>query len=336
MTLPRHNPARPRFAVALACLVAFLGFVFSGLPRAGAGTTIVHAPKVILWSVLGGTIEAEGWFASLGIENESTSDSGGGKNVGQIHDGDWANYAITVGDTVGESERYLVEARVASATSGGTITMTVDGTEVGALAVSGTGGWQSWSTVSTVVEIEDLSEVLTLSYSGNDGLLMNLNWLRFQRAPVPGTPLPTSDPLPMDEDEHRQLALEAMVDALESYGSQAGTFMVAGGGAGGRGTGWAFYEETGSNYPVSTVALLIAGGHMPADALRDPLWTDTLSIVGDVLVYPCKDRVAVFTREGDGQPTAEDGTWWTDNDCHRYPIDRLGATHYIVSSPLPG
>lgn len=337
MKQPRQNLVRGLFAAVVATLV-----IFSGLAPAGAGTTIMHAPKPILWAVDGDPIQAEGWYRATGIQNESTSDSGGGENVGYINDGEWTEYTIRVGHTPGMSDTYLVEARVASSTGGGTITMTVDGTEVGSLDVGNTGGWQSWTTVSTTVQVDHASEVLRLTYTGDDGFLLNINWLDFELVgttapPQPSTPLPGSDnPVPINDAHQRQLALLQMVAALESYGSENGTFMVAGGGAGGRGTGWALYEEAGSNYPVATATVLIAEGHMAAGHLRDPLWVDPLSIVGDVLVYPCKDRVAVFTREGDGKATNADSRWWTDNDCHRYPIDRLNATHYVVSSPLAG
>jgi len=148
---------------------------------------------------------------------------------------------------------------------------------------------------------------------------------------LPDPPIPRHEP---DEDL-RQQAVDQMVAALESYGDANATYLVDGGGSRGRGSGWAFFAQPGSNYPVSTASVLVGAGHLPPDHLHDPLWTSIGSVKGDVLIYRCKDRVAVFTREGNRKPTPEDADWWTDNGCIRYPIDRLNATYYKVSRPFP-
>jgi len=137
----------------------------------------------------------------------------------------------------------------------------------------------------------------------------------------------------MTDEGLRQVAVGDMVDALESYANEHGTHMVSGGGYLGNGAGWAFYE--GAKYPASTAGVLTDGGHLRSDMVYDPLWTSKTSTAGDVLIYRCKDRVGVFSRNGDGQPSANDSAWWTNNGCTRYPIDTLKATHFKVSDPLP-
>ncbi len=150
-------------------------------------------------------------------------------------------------------------------------------------------------------------------------------------SPLPVLPDP---PLPRDPEDLRRLAVDEMVKALESYGQANGTYLVDGSGFRGRGSGWAFYEKAGGNYPASIVNALVDAGHLPVDGGRDPLWEGPLSITGDMLVYRCMDRVAVFTREGVSAPSSDDSVWWAENGCTRYPIDRLNATYFSLSDPL--
>ena len=75
-------------------------------------------------------------------------------------------------------------ARVASATSGGTIELRLDsatGTLVGTCAVAGTGGWQTWTTVSCPVSGATGTHDLYLRFTGGSGYLFNVNWWQFAR-----------------------------------------------------------------------------------------------------------------------------------------------------------
>jgi len=125
-----------------------------------------------------------------------------------------------------------------------------------------------------------------------------------------------------------------MITALESYANSNGTYSVSGGGYQGNGAGWAFWE--GNNYPTATSSVLISDGHLAADAIPDPYAAGDNSGTGDVLIYTCADRVAVFTRDTTTHPSASDSTWWADNNCNRYPIDRLNATYFALSRPRAG
>lgn len=138
-----------------------------------------------------------------------------------------------------------------------------------------------------------------------------------------------------EREDLRVAAVDATLEALRSYAVANGTYLVPGTGFDGRGSGWAFYE--GSRYSTSIANALIATGHLSADPLHDPLWADTTSMAsaeGAVLVYACKDRVAVFARHGTAQPATTEADWWAENECTRYPIDQLGATYYRVSNSL--
>jgi len=133
---------------------------------------------------------------------------------------------------------------------------------------------------------------------------------------------------PVDCD--REQAVADMVTALESYAEQHGTYLVEGTGFLGRGSGWAFWEQEGSAYPTSIASVLAGQDHLTADTNRGPQW----SAMSDMLVYRCRDRVAVFITDSAQQPSVSDQNWWASNRCFMYPIDTLGATYFEVSEPL--
>ncbi|MCG8697517.1 MAG: carbohydrate-binding protein, partial [Bacteroidales bacterium] len=122
-----------------------------------------------------GIIEAEDYTAQNGIQTENTSDVGGGLNVGWINNGDYTEYTVCVE----QAGNYTVNARVASAQNGGTINILANGSQVGSVAVSVTGGWQSWNTASTTVSLVEGEQTLRLAFSGGSGFLFNINKVEF-------------------------------------------------------------------------------------------------------------------------------------------------------------
>lgn len=91
------------------------------------------------------TVEAETMHKERGIETEDCGE--GGRDVTSIDDGDWLELAGV--DFGTGASRF--EARVASATSGGSIDLRLDsasGKSIGQCTVPGTGGNQTWKTVS--------------------------------------------------------------------------------------------------------------------------------------------------------------------------------------------
>ena len=81
---------------------------------------------------------------STGVDVESTSDAGGGYNVGDAFAGEWLNYTVNVA----AAGNYDIEVRVASAGSGGSFHIEANGVnKTGAFVVPYTGGWQTWTTI---------------------------------------------------------------------------------------------------------------------------------------------------------------------------------------------
>jgi arabinoxylan arabinofuranohydrolase len=120
--------------------------------------------------------EAETIAWGSGVETEPSNE--GGMNVGWIENGDWIRVE---GAAFGAGAKSL-EARVASATSGGRIEIRLDsagGTLVGTCEVPATGGWQNWTTVSCPVSGATGTHDVYFRYTGGSGNLFNVNWWRF-------------------------------------------------------------------------------------------------------------------------------------------------------------
>lgn len=121
--------------------------------------------------------EAETIAWSVGVETEVCSE--GGINVGFINNGDY----IKVKGVAFGSGATSFSARVASAASGGKIELrlgSTSGTLVGTCTVSGTGGWQSWTTVICPVSGATGTQDLFLRFTGSGtSELFNFNWWQF-------------------------------------------------------------------------------------------------------------------------------------------------------------
>ncbi|HEV8562378.1 MAG TPA: glycoside hydrolase family 43 protein [Actinophytocola sp.] len=120
--------------------------------------------------------EAETIASESGVETERSSE--GGMNVGWIENGDW----IKVKGAAFGAGASSFTARVASATSGGRIEVRLDnvnGPLAGTCTVPGTGGWQTWTTVSCPVNRPAGTHDLYLRFAGGTGFLLNVNWWQF-------------------------------------------------------------------------------------------------------------------------------------------------------------
>ncbi len=92
-----------------------------------------------------------GAFRNDAVDIETTTDSGGGYNVGWIEPNEWLVYG---GLSIPATGSYIVRMRVASP-SGATAAVDLNGGTIplGDFAIPATGGWQSWTTVTRTVNI---------------------------------------------------------------------------------------------------------------------------------------------------------------------------------------
>jgi hypothetical protein len=125
--------------------------------------------KTTYWTIPA-QIEAESYSAMNGIQFETTADTGGGQDVGWIDAGDWMDYNVNV-PTAGT---YTLQYRVASPSTTGQIQLQSGATVLDTTSVPNTGGWQSWQTVTTTVNLNAGQQTLRIYASGSG---FNLNWI---------------------------------------------------------------------------------------------------------------------------------------------------------------
>lgn len=126
----------------------------------------------IFYADIPGRIEAEHFSGQSGFQVEDTQDEGGGQNLGYTDAGDTLTYNVNVT----QAGEYTLTLRVASSGGSEGIAFTMNGNSVGSIAVSDTGDWQNWATISTTVTLEAGEQELQLTALGG---AWNLNWMEF-------------------------------------------------------------------------------------------------------------------------------------------------------------
>ena len=123
-------------------------------------------------------LEAEAANVQSGMQVETCSE--GGQDLGYINAG---NYLVWNSVSIPTTGTYLIEYRVASGASGGTISadLNAGAVQFGNTTIPGTGGWQIWKTVSKTVTINAGTYNFGI-YAQTGGY--NLNWVRLSK---PGT-----------------------------------------------------------------------------------------------------------------------------------------------------
>jgi len=119
------------------------------------------------------TIEAEDYCDMSGIDTEDCDE--GGENVGWIDNDDWIMFTDVEFGNGAES----FDARVASKNGTGTIELrlgSTSGTLIGSVDVSGTSGWQDWTTISCNISGASGTQDLYLVFSTGG---LNINWFEF-------------------------------------------------------------------------------------------------------------------------------------------------------------
>jgi len=120
-----------------------------------------------------GKIEAEEYYRQKGIFAELTSDTDGLMNIGYTDAGDWMKYKINVT----ESGEYQIITRYAGSAAG-RFDIYIDDVKKATVNTTNTGGWQTWSSIVTSINMEAGQHLLKLAVV-NSGF--NLNWLKFEK-----------------------------------------------------------------------------------------------------------------------------------------------------------
>ncbi|PRY36358.1 carbohydrate-binding protein [Umezawaea tangerina] len=129
------------------------------------------------------SIQAESATSRSGGTVETTSDTGGGQDVGQIANGGSMRFS---GVRFGSTTATQFTARVASGAGSGVSGLvearldSPSGAVVGSFAVGNTGGWQSWRTVpANMSGVTGTHDVYVTFTSGQSSPYVSVNWIRF-------------------------------------------------------------------------------------------------------------------------------------------------------------
>ena len=206
--------------------------------------------------------EAETIAWETGVETEPASE--GTLNVGWIDNGD---YIKVKGVAFGTGATSFT-ARVASAGAGGNIELRLDsltGPVAGTCGVGGTGGYQTWATVTCGVSGATGTRDLYLRFTGSGGGLFNVNWWQFGGGVSGGNQLANAD-------------------------MEAGT------------TGWAVF---GSGTLASNTSVVHGGSRSLAITGRTASWNGIRQDVTAKLVNGKNYTTSVWVRTQSGTPSAK-------------------------------
>ncbi len=153
---------------------------FSGTPIAVAGRIQAedfdNGGEGIAYHDTSTANEAGTSYRTSGVEIEASGDAGGGWNVGWMKTGEWLEYTINVA-TAGS---YTLGLRVASQGAGGTVSVLFnDVDKTGAISIPDTGGWQTYTTLTTTVQLTAGVQVMKLlvNSQGASGFAGNINYI---------------------------------------------------------------------------------------------------------------------------------------------------------------
>ncbi|MFD3438935.1 carbohydrate-binding protein [Streptomyces sp. NPDC058685] len=118
------------------------------------------------------TVEGEAYTSGSGVQPAAHGNASGGQTLGYIENGDWAGYA-----SVATAGAKTFSAKVSSGGAGGTVEIragSATGTLLGTVAVAPTGGWETFTTVSTTLSATG-SGPLFLRFTGGSGSLLDID-----------------------------------------------------------------------------------------------------------------------------------------------------------------
>jgi lysophospholipase L1-like esterase len=112
-----------------------------------AVTNLVSAPT---WIQMPGKVEAENFSFKSGMQTQATGDTGGGLNLTNISDRNWAEYAL---ENNSSQTQFQIAFRVASMSTTGIIDYYLDNTHLGNIFCPNTGSWQVYQSVIKSINI---------------------------------------------------------------------------------------------------------------------------------------------------------------------------------------
>jgi len=116
-------------------------------------------------------IECEEYTGMSGLQTESTTDIGGGLNIGYVDMNDWATYNLDI------SYPGVYDVTFRHAGYAGDFDLSLNDTLLTTIKFAATADWQVWASYSTQLNLTEGEKVLKLDFN-KDGT--NLNWMDFK------------------------------------------------------------------------------------------------------------------------------------------------------------
>ena len=124
-----------------------------------------------------GKIEAEDFATQMGVQLETTTDNGGGQNIGFLDFNDFLDYRVIIN----QAGNYRLDYRTASQFATGSLQLfLIDDNGASTLidtpVFASTGGWQTWTTTSSTVALPEGSYTMRVVINQSP---FNINWFDF-------------------------------------------------------------------------------------------------------------------------------------------------------------
>jgi endoglucanase len=155
-----------------------------GEPRTAALSTTVriqaedfdNGGQSVAYNDLTTTNSGNAYRTTEGVDIQTTTDTGGGYNIGWISSGEWLEYTTLIRS----AGLYTISLRVASPQATNSVRATFAGVDVtGSWTFSGTGANQTWTTISKTVSLVPGQQRLRLTALSSG---LNLNWIELAPA----------------------------------------------------------------------------------------------------------------------------------------------------------
>jgi hypothetical protein len=152
--------------------------------------TVVLGGDTISTSAYSPPIQAAAYTSNNGTQTQATSDTigPGANNVGWIHNGEWLGYNNVDFGSTGATQFIARVASGASSGISGLVQVALDSptaTPVGSFSISNTGGWQTWTTITTDTStITGIHTVFLTFASGQPADFVNIHWFYFNTGSV--------------------------------------------------------------------------------------------------------------------------------------------------------
>lgn len=170
-----------------------------------------------------------GSYRSTGVDIEPSGDTDSGFALGHVTAGEWLEYTVNIAS----AGQYNLGVRFASSNLGGSAHLEVDGVQTGgSLALTSTGGWQTWQTFAlNGLTLPAGQHVLRFSLdSSAGGDIGNLNWFQLTAVPTVPPPPPPGTPVAPPWPTNWQSAADAPSPRFEAAGTVVGTKIYVFGG----------------------------------------------------------------------------------------------------------